>query len=103
IAIVTAACGAPDLTFADDSPPDGGSSAGAGGFAMGAGGGFTGAGGGFMGVGGGFTGAGGAFTGAGGSCFGGACQPCPRDMVNVPAAAGASYCMDALEVTVAGY
>jgi len=38
-----------------------------------------------------------------GNCAG-TCQPCPRDMANVPTTTGAaSYCVDAREVTVAGY
>jgi formylglycine-generating enzyme required for sulfatase activity len=37
-----------------------------------------------------------------GNCAG-TCQPCPKDMVNVPTNGGGSYCVDADEVTIAGY
>jgi len=33
----------------------------------------------------------------------GTCQPCPKDMVNVPTTSGGSYCVDATEVTIAAY
>jgi Sulfatase-modifying factor enzyme 1 len=39
---------------------------------------------------------------ASGNCTG-TCQPCPKDMVNVPTTTGGSYCVDAQEVTIGRY